>query len=448
MSKFYNALLENLVLPVGDKLLGTAYIEKLREWRQIQHKSRAELNEIQKNGLQKLLTLAVNKSPYYKGLQIPRDTDPYQWIKNFPVMTKQIIKENLDGLVLEDKTRLIKVSGSGSSGIQGEVYMKKTNQSMQQAVQTLWWEWAGYRMGDRILQTGMTMERGFVKRGKDILLNTKYIPAFKLDRNEMLEIFKDLRANPRKFLMGYASSLYIIAKLAEENNINDIHFESVVSWGDKMFPHFRSTIEKQFHTTVFDTYGCTEGFMIAGECEKHNYHLMTPLIYTEILDDNGHDVPFGQMGKVVVTRLDSFAMPLIRYYLGDLAEIEDSAATCSCGRQFPLLKRVIGRDTDIVKTRSGKYMIVHFFTGIFEFVPEIKQFKVIQKNLDGMEIEYIKDTGFSKTVLENVKSKIWEYLGEDFPIDFREVDFIPATPSGKPQIIQSFLKQSVSNPQI
>jgi len=446
MSKFYNALLEDLVLPAGDKLLGTAYIEKLKEWRQIQGKSRAELNKLQKDSLQKLLALAVKKSPYYKGLQIPQDTDPFKWIKNFPVMTKQSIKENLDGLILEDKAKLIKVSGSGSSGIQGEVYLKKTNQSMQQAVQTLWWEWAGYRMGDRILQTGMTMKRGFVKRGKDILLNTKYIPAFKLDRNEMLEIFKDLRVNPRKFLVGYASSLYVIAKLAEENNINDIHFESVVSWGDKMFPHFRSTIEKQFHTTVFDTYGCTEGFMIAGECEKHNYHLMTPLIYTEILDDNGHDVPFGQMGKVVVTRLDSFAMPLIRYYLGDLAEIEDPATICTCGRQFPLLKRVIGRDTDIVKTRSGKYMIVHFFTGIFEFVPEIKQFKVIQRNLDGMEIEYIKDKGFSETVLKNLRSKIREYLNEDFPIAFKEVDFIPATPSGKPQIIQSFLKQSVSKP--
>src|SRR6185437_1477346 len=187
MSKFYNALLEDLVLPAGDKLLGTAYIEKLKEWRQIQGKSRAELNKLQKDSLQKLLALAVKKSPYYKGLQIPQDTDPFKWIKNFPVMTKQSIKENLDGLILEDKAKLIKVSGSGSSGIQGEVYLKKTNQSMQQAVQTLWWEWAGYRMGDRILQTGMTMKRGFVKRGKDILLNTKYIPAFKLDRNEMLE---------------------------------------------------------------------------------------------------------------------------------------------------------------------------------------------------------------------------------------------------------------------
>jgi len=387
----------------------------------------------------------VNKSPFYKGLQIPYNQDPYQWIKNFPIMTKKVIKENMDQLVLKDPSNLIKVSSSGSSGIQGVVYLDKKPHSTQLAIQTLWWEWAGYRIGDHILQTGITPNRGFVKTSKDFLLNTLYIPAYNLDQKAVLEILKGLRKHPRKFFLGYASSLYVFAKVAEENGINDIHFESVVSWGDKMFPHFRSFIEKQFHTTVYDTYGCSEGFMIAAECKEHHYHIMTPLLHLEILDDNGNELPPGELGNVVVTRLDNFVMPLIRYYLGDLAIVDDPAATCSCGMNFPLLKKIIGRDTDIIKTRSGKFMVVHAFTGIFEHIAEIAQFRVVQKNLDGIEIEFIKDKGFSDKVLNEIKSKINNYLKEDFPIGFREVDYIPPTPSGKPQIIQSFLKQSASN---
>ena len=171
------------------------------------------------------------------------------------------------------------------------------------------------------------------------------------------------------------------------------------------------------------------------------------MVYLVLLDDNGNEVPPGEPGKIVVTRLDNFAMPLIRYYLGDIAIAEDPGKTCSCGRSFPLLKQVIGRDTDIVMTRSEKYMVVHAFTGIFEHIPEIKQFQIIQKNLDGIEIEYIPDTGFNNKILADIKSKIDAALKEDFPIQFREVDFIAPTPSGKPQIIQSFLKQSiVTNP--
>lgn len=106
---------------------------------------------------------------------------------------------------------------------------------------------------------------------------------------------------------------------------------------------------------------------------------------------------------------------------------------------FPILEKIIGRDTDIVKTRSNKFMIVHFFTGILEHFPEIKQFRVIQKNLDSIQFEYIKDTGFNQSVLDKITQIIHEHLLEDFPIEYIEVESIPSTPSGKPQLILSQL---------
>ena len=134
-------------------------------------------------------------------------------------------------------------------------------------------------------------------------------------------------------------------------------------------------------------------------------------------------------------------MPLIRYHLGDLAIKEPANASCPCGRSLPLLRKVVGRDTDIVRTASGKHLIVHFFTAIFEHVPEIKQFQVVQRNPREIEIAFIPDRGFHEGVLRQVEQAIHDHLREPFPIRFREVREIPPTPSGKPQIVQSFLER-------
>jgi phenylacetate-coenzyme A ligase PaaK-like adenylate-forming protein len=436
----YRALVENVILPVGDMLIGGSIAAKLREYRRIQWYSRKELLRVQADSLRNLLQHAAERVPYYGGIRVDASGDPFEEIRKFPVMRKEIIKNNLDAFTNVDKRKLLHAFSSGSSGEQGVVYYGKDELSTERAIQILWWEWAGYRFGQRTLQTGMTVERGFVKSAKDFLLRTSYYPAYDLQEKHVLEKLEQIRTSRNiRHLMGYASSLYVFAETAQKHDIRDVHFESVVSWGDKMFPHFRRKIEQQFHTRVFDTYGCTEGCMIAAQCECFNYHIMSPHVYLEIVNDNGAPVPTGHFGNVVVTRLDNYSMPLIRYYLGDLATLDSPHRICECGRSLPLLKQIVGRDTDIVRTRSGKHMIVHFFTGIFEFYPQIKQFRVVQKTLDEITIEYIPDIGFTPAIIKKIHGQITSLLQEDFPVRFIEVDQINPTPSGKPQIVQSLL---------
>jgi phenylacetate-CoA ligase len=211
-----------------------------------------------------------------------------------------------------------------------------------------------------------------------------------------------------------------------------------------MFPHFRRLIETQFNTKVYDTYGSTEGFVIAGQCSEGNYHVFTPQVFVELLDEHGREVAAGEMGYVVATRLDAFAMPLIRYYLGDIAVKGDPAERCRCGRALPLLKQIIGRDTDVVITPLGKRLIVHFFTGIFEHVAEIRQFRVVQKSTDHFIIEYVPDeTKFTPAILEDVTRTMRQRANEPIDVRYREVAEIPSSPSGKPQIVQSFLENEI-----
>lgn len=439
--KLYNHFLENAVLPLGDTLLGTQYISTLKELRSIQHLSESGLEELQQKKLSNVLTHAVNHIPFYK---ILRKGNEAPSISDFPIMTKVVIKENLDNLLWhpEIKGELICEKSSGSSGVQGQVFMSRKEQSIVQAAQTLFWEWAGYRIGTSILQTGMTLNRGTVKKTKDILFRTQYESAFGLDENEVEQVLKGLVNKPRSFLGGYASSLYVYAQVAEKNKIDSIRFDGVISWGDKMFSHYRSLIEQQFNTRVFDTYGTTEGFMIAGQKDLEYYYILSPQVYLEIVDEKGREVPDGEMGYVVVTNLDAYEMPLIRYYLGDLAvKLPRSKYPATRSLNFPLLERIIGRDTDIARTPSGKSMIVHFFTGIFEHVPEINQFRVIQNSLDAITIEYIPDNRFTPQILEGLTKKIQDHLQEPFPVFFKEVNSIPNSPSGKPQIIVSTIKK-------
>lgn len=440
--QIWNKCLEKLILPLSDHILNNKYYSTVQQWRKIQSYDKDRLEQLQKENLQKLLEYAVNKIEYYKPYAKRHQKDPYVWLKTFPIMYKSIMKKNIDELVFGDTKELIEEKSSGSSGEQNAIYMDKKEHAIPSAIQTLWWEWAGYKFGNSILQTGMTTNRGIVKKVKDTLLRTTYVSAFTLDEQAILGVIKELEKVPKQHFTGYASSLYLFAKVASEHKIDSIKFDSVISWGDKMFPHYRKLIEEQFSTTVYDTYGCTEGLMIAGECEEGNYHIMTPHIYLELLDEDGNDVDDGQIGYVVVTRLDAYSMPLIRYYLGDLAVKADQSEICSCGKKFPLLKKIIGRDTDIVKTRTGKFLIVHFFTAIFEHIPQVLQFQVIQKNLDSIDILYITGNEFHLALLDNIKKKIIDYIQEDFEINFIQVDKIETSKSGKPQMIRSYLEKN------
>jgi len=435
----YNTFVEHLIMPAGDLLLNTRFMAELRYWRKLMHNKPQEIQDIQEERLNRILHHATQNITFYSSTNAYQQGKGIERLGYFPIMYKQTIKDNIEQLVKGDPGKLVCEQSSGSSGIQGMVYMSRQEQYRAIAAQTFLWEWSGYRIGNPLLQLGMTLKRSTVKILKDKVLRTNYQQAFNINPSEAKQALQ-LFIGKNGYFGGYASGLYAYACLAEQMGIQ-VQFRGVISWGDKMFDHYRSKIEHVFNTRIYDTYGTTEGFIISGQCEHGNQHIMTPHVYLEILDQNGKEVEPGQLGYVVVTRLDAYAMPLIRYYLGDMAVKAPADERCLCGRPFPMLKKIIGRDTDIVRTPLGKYVIVHFFTGIFEHIPEIRQFRVVQQNLQGITIEYIPDQGFDKEILQNITQKIQDFIQEPFIINFKPVDYISSTPSGKPQIVKSLLEK-------
>ena len=128
-------------------------------------------------------------------------------------------------------------------------------------------------------------------------------------------------------------------------------------------------------------------------------------------------------------------MPLIRYYLGDLAVAPVEPARRAGRPAFPQLERIIGRDTDTIRTAEGRVLTVHTFTGVFEFAPSIEQFSIVPDE-QGLVVEYIPAKDFLPHVIDEVSNRLNSVVGEVVPLRWHAVGHIPDSPSGKPQIIR------------
>ena len=438
--KFYYSILNNVILPISEFVFNIPLSKEIKKLEKITKLSSLEIQKFQQDKLSKLLTFSVQHSAYYKQFNIQVNPEnPLESLKKFPVLTKSLLKENTNTILTKPKEHLLKNGSSGSTGEQTIVYWSKPEQTVNRATQLLWWKWANYTIGDRLIQTGITPNRKGLKRYKDLFFRTHYIQAFSHNSSEIAVFLKSLNPKKEYFLAGYASSLFVFSKIAKENNI-PIKIKSAVSWGDKLFDHYKASIQEVFGCKTFETYGSAEGLMIGSQKDLDYLYIMTTNVFVELLDDNENPVEDGKIGNVVITNLNGYAMPLIRYKIGDLAiMLPKEKYPKNRELNLPIFEKIIGRDTDIIKTPTGNYMVVHSFTGIFEHIPEIKQFCIIQKEINGIVILYIKGKGFNNAILSEIKLKILNVLNEPFEVSFEEVSKIKPTPSGKPQLIISQL---------
>lgn len=431
----YNSILSKIILPIGDTFFGGSYTKYLKAWEANDLKSESELKTLQKERLSEILEYAKGNVPYYKNQN-------YNHIKDFPILTKDTLRHSKNDLVSNayNITQLTEHHSSGSTGVQSFTYMTKDHQFYIRALQTHWWKWSGYNIGDNLLQFGISQKRSFTKNLKDFFYRCNYVKAFGLSEDELVNISKKSTKKEQLFIAGYPSVINELAKSTTKLN----NVKGVICYGDKLFKGYKNNILSAFgsNVTIIDTYGCAEGLLMACKKDLDYYYIMSPHVYIEIVDDNGNDVKDGEIGNVLITCLTNFAMPLIRYRLGDLAIMlpkEDYPKNRTFN--YPLLKKVIGRETDVIKTKKGIILNVHSFTGIFEYYQSIKQFKIIQNDLESLIVEYIADanSNFEFSSLKEIENKFLDLTHHTLSIKFCEVATIKATKSGKPQIIESNL---------
>lgn len=438
--------LRNLLLPAGDLYFQQGLMKRLKFLEKAQWWDQKRLHAHRDRLLSDLMGIAWREVAFYRELMeksnlTSENIRKPEDLQRFPIVVKDMIRAAYPGRITR-KTgqKTYEQHSSGSTGANFFVLEDPETTGWYRATVFLCLEWAGWRIGEKHVQTGMTVQRSLDRQLKDALLGCHYVPAADLSDRNLDKTLEALDHYSIQHLWGFPATLYYLALRARDRRWNR-PMRSLVTWGDQLYPHYRQTIEEVFLARVYDTYGCSEGMQIAAQCgQGAGYHVHTLDVILEFVDDYGNPASRHSAANLIVTRLHAGPMPLIRYRIGDMA-VRGTEDLCACGRGFELIQSIQGRATDVVITPSGNRLIVHFFTGILEHFHEIHSFQVVQKNLSSALIRVVTPDGrpLAAEAHRRIKTELQSRGMGDMEIDVEQVAEIPISPAGKRRFIISEL---------
>lgn len=359
-------------------------------------------------------------------------------LDGLPVVTKEDLRAAADSFPLPGFAgQTIVTKTSGSTGHPMTFHRTREQESWFWALRMRMWAWGGYVPGEPYLTLNLNARTAWKKRLQDVVFRCSY-HGFNANDNDVDAVIGDLQRKRIPHLVGYSSSLYLLARALEERGIGNPGVRSVLATGDTLFPPYRAKIEEVFGVPVVDYYGAGgEGIHLASQCERAQcYHLHLEDAVIEILHDGRPATP-GEMGELVVTQLHNRAMPLIRYATQDVAIAGDDSR-CGCGRELPLIEGIQGRVPDIVTAPDGTALVVHYFTILFEHLEGIGQFQVVQSQPDAILVKLVVTHEELRSPNEkSITDQIREVTHGSLRVDFEYTDDIPLAPSGKRRLVIS-----------
>jgi phenylacetate-CoA ligase len=247
-----------------------------------------------------------------------------------------------------------------------------------------------------------------------------------------------IREGNADIIDGYSGALYLLAKEVEKNGVEDISPRLMFGSADLIDSPSCKFIERVLNAPYYDQFGCAEVDRTAWQCpEREGYHMDVDSVVTEFVDSGGEKVAAGEMGEIVYTSLSNYAMPFIRYSVGDMGIPSDEP--CTCGRSLPLMRVVEGRKDSLITLVDGRVVSPRTFTvgmSMFDYYDNIDQFRIIQKKKHVFDF-YIKmkNNMLSDDVFRDKIQSHYENLlnlsSEDLEINICFVDEIPLGKTGR-----------------
>lgn len=284
---------------------------------------------------------------------------------------------------------------------------------------------------------------GYKAKIQNWLSNTIFLNSFRMSELDIEHYITIINNFKPEIIRGYAGSLFELCRYAERKKIPLFSPRIVVSAAETLSDTMRDVIESNFGTKVYNFYGSREVSNLAGECKNGLLHFFQFWNYVEVLDKDNQPVREGEEGRVIVTNLHNYSMPLIRYEIGDMAIL--SQEKCLCGQILPTIKKVTGRVTDHFILENGTIVPAEFFIhllGVVCYEQEIfEKFQVIQEEYNKIQINVVTHKEISDQYKNNINQKIRVVMGPECKIIWNIVDDIPKTPSGKYLYTKSLIKR-------
>ncbi len=404
-----------------------------------------ELNEVTLAKLKKIFLHAKRNVPYYKRIfqNINDDIKSLKDWEKLPVLEKQNIRENSEALISDDTPtkRLNKVTTGGSTGVPLTLYQDKSF-----PLEVIGWRvlrWWGIDPSDDIAFIYRKVRTGWRAKINALMwypTRRVFLDASLMTSESMHAFYKDIAHIKPPILQGYVGGIFEFAKYCQKKNLELDFLKAVWVTSAPLSEPSRKLMETVFNAPVYDQYGCSEVYWLAAECsKKEGLHIFSDVRYIEILDDDNLQVPIGEYGDIAITDLENFSFPLIRYKNGDRGRYLDHK--CSCGLPFPLIDKVKGRVTDVLKFPSGKVISGDYLTTLFDDFPNaVEEFQVYQyKNYSINLFCVLGGMDNAQDICNQKVDNLKKLISDEVHVDLKIVDKIKHD-QGKTRFIISEIK--------
>jgi len=407
-----------------------------------------ELKQLQEKRLRDITNHAYNNVPLYKekfdalGIK-PEDIRSLEDVQKLPFTTKQEVRNGIPDRSMtrgSDLGDCIRASTSGTSGGPMAVFYDKRFMDYCMAA----WRFRkrlaiGVKPWQKVMVIGygglIAPKKGQDQSGEMARMKRKSqgreslgpIVHLLRDREKRVTVGSDanevltqiLEFDP-KLIRGTPSYLRLLAEAMAERGIEGLGDKVVRTEGEVTDEETRRYLESSFKCKVFDEYSSWDFGNGAWQCTKREgYHIDADLLILEVVRGNEQVSP-GERGEIVVTNLLNYAMPLIRYRVGDIGVLDDK--TCSCGRGLPLLKSIEGREADCFTLPSGQLVTPRTIMTVIQGTPGVSRYQAVQESMNQVRIELMRRGNEPDVSKDELVARCHNILGEDIEIEVSITD--------------------------
>jgi phenylacetate-CoA ligase len=429
---------------------GGCFKQKLNDFKAHEKFSKIQWEEYQNLELRKLLIHAFTTVPYYEntykkyGITI-KDLEKFTIhdLYKLPYLEKEDVRKYGTSLLLSKKREKGKFySTSGSTGTPIQIYFsKKFHQTWSALYEARVRNWAGvnYKMsramigGKRVIATSELIPPYY---RFNIAESQAYFSAYHISESTTKDYVNGLIKTKPLYLVGYAMSIYLLAKNIEKLKLNTPKLISVLTSSEKLTLKMKTTIEKVFGCKVYDGYSGLEACGLISEYKDGALYFSPDSGVMEVVNEKGNSMDFGETGAVIATGFLNYDQPLIRYRIGDTVKTAKNQNNDN-GINMLKIDEIIGRTEDVIIGANGQKMVR--FHSIFTGISSIIMSQVIQKTKNKIFIKLVVDSSYKKENEQIINHRIKTQLGE-VSVQYLYVDTIDKNKNGKYKAVISNLK--------
>lgn len=434
----YSGLLTGVAIPARDLLRGRRYARYRAFLSRSQWWSGDELRAFQWRELRKLLECAFESVPYYRqkyGSAGARLEDIRSWedFAKLPPLTRAEVNAHGSDLCSTSfRGKLLPHATGGSSGVPTRFYRTFESYDWRTAARDRVYSWAGLNHGERTVYLWgaplgkVSRKARWQETASELLQRRLVLNTFSQDEQLWMQVHARIMAFQPRTVVGYVSSLQGFSAFLQQKKLPLPPLKGIIAAAEPLLSNDREQIAAGFRAPVFNTYGSREFMSMAGECERHEgLHINAENVLLETAEPD-------RPAPIYVTDLHNFGMPFLRYEIGDVGTLMGTA--CECGRGLPRLRSVDGRVLDALRTADGRVVPGEFFPHLLKDIPEIREYQVVQRALDRIEIVAIISGPVSERSLAFLQGEIRKAFGGNMLCEIKPVARIPRLQSGKRRV--------------